>query len=189
MKNHPDQAARMKQLELIHETNATLPIQDAAGTSTSFPLGMEVWHGDVIRVQKLDERATIPTRANKTDAGYDLYALDDIEILAGDRKLVRTGIAMAIPQSCVGLIWPRSGLAVKNGIDVFAGVIDSGYRGEIQVCLYNSCASVSGDSFKISAGDRVAQILFQSVKSFELYETEELDTTDRGCGGFGSSGV
>ncbi len=185
MDKHPDQVARQKQLEL-RGTHETMPIRDAAGTSTSFPLGMETWHGDVIRVQKVDPRATIPTQANKADAGYDLYALDDTEILAGDRKLVRTGIAMAIPRGCVGLIWPRSGLAVKSGIDVFAGVIDSGYRGEIQVCLYNSC--VTG-KVKINAGDRVAQILFQAVESFELYETKELDATDRGYGGFGSSGA
>ena len=188
MDNHPDQVARQKQLGL-HGTHSTMPIRDAAGTSTSFPLGMETWHGDVIRVQKVDPRATIPTQANKADAGYDLYALDDTEILAGDRKLVRTGIAMAIPRGCVGLIWPRSGLAVKSGIDVFAGVIDSGYRGEIQVCLYNSCLAGKEDSFKINAGDRVAQILFQAVESFELYETKELDATDRGYGGFGSSGA
>tara|TARA_R110000824_G_scaffold808_2_gene4939 strand:+ start:3539 stop:4099 length:561 start_codon:yes stop_codon:yes gene_type:complete len=186
MDNHPDQVARQKQLELCG-THSTMPIRDAAGTSTSFPLGMETWYGDAIRVQKLDPRATIPTQANTADAGYDLYALEDTDILGGEREVVRTGIAMAIPRSCVGLIWPRSGLAVNSGIDVFAGVVDSGYRGEIKICLYNSSPSCS--PFQIKAGDRVAQILFQAVESFELYETKELDTTDRGCGGFGSSGA
>ena len=80
----------------------------------------------------------MPTRANKTDAGYDLYALEDLEIGPVNQKLVKTGISMAIPKGYVGLIWPRSGLAYKHGLDVFAGVIDSGYRGDIGVILYNS---------------------------------------------------
>ena len=207
MDNHPDQLARMTQLEKqrcckevdalsINDwgpENNSLSIHDVAGKSTSFPLGLDMCCKDVIQVQKLSEQATIPTKANATDAGYDLYALENTEIFAGKRRLVRTGVAMAIPEGYAGLIWPRSGLAVKQGIDVFAGVIDSGYRGEIRVCLYNSChgSSVSGtaDSFKIKAGDRIAQILFQNIEDFELYEVKDLDSTARGHGGFGSSGA
>ena len=197
MDNHPDHLARMKQLEHRKATDtdtndcglttSSISIYDAAGQSTSFPLGVEAWYGDIIRIKKLAPKATIPTRANKADAGYDLYALEDADIPGGDRGVVSTGISMAIPKGYVGLIWPRSGLAVNNGVDVFAGVVDSGYRGEIKICLYNSSPSCS--PLNIKAGDRVAQILFQEVENFELYETEELDTTDRGYGGFGSSGA
>lgn len=185
MDNHPDQLARMKQLNQNKDINLSAPIHEMAGRSTSFPLGMSIFEQKVIEVQKLDPRAIIPTRANKSDAGYDLYALEGLTIPEGSRSLVSTGIAMAIPRGQVGLIWPRSGLAVKSGIDVFAGVVDSGYRGEIKICLYNS----SSTPFSIDAGDRVAQILFQEVGDFCLSEVKELDVTDRGHGGFGSSGV
>ena len=88
----------------------------------------------------------------------------------------------------VGLIWPRSGLAVKKGIDVFAGVVDSGYRGEVKVCLFNAGSVWSVPSVSIAKGDRIAQILFQPVPSFQLQEVDSLSTTQRGEGGFGSSG-
>ena len=91
---------------------------------------------------------------------------------------------MEIPEGFVGLIWPRSSLAIKNGIDVLAGVIDAGYRGEIKVCLFNSSSS----GVDLATGDRVAQILFQASPSFFLEETNVLTSTDRGDGGFGSSG-
>jgi dUTP pyrophosphatase len=92
---------------------------------------------------------------------------------------------MAIPEGHVGLIWPRSGLAYKHGLDVFAGVIDSGYRGDIGVILFNS----QYNSYEISKGDRIAQILIQKVEDYELLEVEDLDSTERNSGGFGSSGV
>jgi len=137
-----------------------------------------------LRIMKLDESAILPSKANQSDAGYDLYALEDCIIQSGHRGLVRTGIAMAIPLSHVGLIWPRSGLAIKAGLDVLAGVVDSGYRGEICIVLQNH----SNSDYTIRAGDRAAQILIQKVSSVKINVVDHLDSSDRGDGGFGSSG-
>ena len=137
-----------------------------------------------IAIKKLTKSATVPTKNNTSDAGWDLYAVEDAVINSGDRTTIATGVAMAIPEGYVGLIWPRSGLAVKSGVDVFAGVIDSGYRGEIKVSLYNS----SKEELKITTGDRIAQILFQEIPSFSLTIVDSLDITERGGDGFGSSG-
>jgi dUTP pyrophosphatase len=133
----------------------------------------------------LTEGATLPTKAHEYDAGWDLYASEDATVAAGSTALIKTGIAMAIPQGFVGLIWPRSGMAVKKGVDVFAGVIDSGYRGEVRVCLYNS----SDVELEIEAGNRIAQILFQEMPRTTIVQVDELEDTDRGKGGFGSSGA
>lgn len=138
-----------------------------------------------IKVKLLNDDAKIPTKAHESDAGWDLYAAEDVGIPNGMRKTIKTGISFAIPQGYVGLIWPRSGLSVKQGIDVLAGVVDAGYRGEIMVCLLNT------DTHKwveIKKGDRIAQILFQEVPSFRIYQVAELDETERAEGGFGSSG-
>ena len=140
-----------------------------------------------IPVKRLTESATIPTKSRKTDAGYDLYADEDIAIYPEDTKLISTGIAFAIPDGYAGLIWDRSGLGSK-GIHRHAGVVDSSYRGEVKVALSNNRSSHKDNIYFISKGDRIAQILFQKVPHFELVETEELDDTDRGSSGFGSSG-
>ena len=142
------------------------------------------WNGPVLNVKKLHQNATVPTKANGSDAGYDLYALEGAIIDKHCHKLIKTGIAMEIPDGYVGLIWPRSGLAYKYGLDVFAGVIDSSYRGDIGVILYNSQYS----NYNLEKGDRIAQILFQKVEDFDLNLVENLDDTKRGTGGFGSSG-
>ena len=140
--------------------------------------------GGALEVKLLSDKGTLPTKANRFDAGFDLYSSQNITILPHSMSLVSTDIAMAIPAGHVGLIWPRSGLAVKQGVDVFAGVIDSGYRGEVKVCLYNS-----GDkALEIKEGDRIAQLLIQKVDNFFIRKVQELDETDRGSGGFGSSG-
>ncbi len=112
------------------------------------------------------------------------YSLEDVEIPPVSRSLIKTGISLQIPKGFVGLIWPRSGLAVKSGIDVFAGVVDSGYRGDVGVCLYNS----SSEAVNVKKGDRIAQILFQPVPYFQLTEVSELSSSERGEDGFGSSG-
>ena len=140
-----------------------------------------------IEVQKLDPNATIPTRANSTDAGYDLYAqIDSSSTIINPKeiKLISTGIAMAIPRGYAGLICDRSSMGVK-GIHRFAGVVDSGYRGEVKVCLYNS----NDRPYLLNSGDRIAQILIQKVNDFYLREVDNLNETDRGSGGFGSSGI
>jgi dUTP pyrophosphatase len=138
-----------------------------------------------IRVRRLSESAIIPTKANSSDAGWDLYAAEDAIIDPMNRELVSTQIAMAIPEGFVGLIWDRSGMAAKRGVHRFAGVIDSGYRGEIKVCLWNA----SDKYCIVTKGERVAQILFQQVPSFTLKEVSTLEETERGEGGFGSSGL
>lgn len=139
---------------------------------------------NLIQIKKLNEDAIIPTKANKTDAGYDLYSTEDYDIPRECKKGIKTGISMAIPEGYVGLIWPRSGLAAKYAIDTLAGVIDSGYRGEVIVLLQNHGPS----NIHISKGDRVAQILFQSIAQLPLLEVENLEESDRGKNGFGSSG-
>ena len=105
----------------------------------------------MISVKLLENNAKMPTRANANDAGWDLYSTIDTIIPSKQRKTVKTGIALEMPEHMAGLIWPRSGLSVKKGIDVLAGVVDSGYRGEIMVCLYNT----SDENVSINCGDRV----------------------------------
>lgn len=128
--------------------------------------------------------AIAPTRATPGSAGYDLYALEDTDIRYGAFTPVRTGIAAAIPPHHYGQIAPRSGLAIKNGVIVGAGVIDSDYRGEILVAL----ATLNG-VYSIKAGDRIAQLLVKPISTPPVVLVESLDDTTRGAGGFGSSGV
>jgi len=137
-----------------------------------------------IFVQKLDDNGVVPTKAHDDDAGYDLYSSQDVTLMSGERRTVKTSIAFNIQDGLTGLIWPRSGLSVKKGIDVLAGVIDSGYRGEIKVCLLNTGI----DDLKISKGDRIAQILFQEVPRVKLTLSDDLGASLRGGKGFGSSG-
>ena len=143
-----------------------------------------------VQVSRITESATIPTRAHITDAGYDLYA--DFEhkfilIKPGETKLVGTGIKIAIPRGYVGLIWDRSSMGVK-GIHRYAGVIDSGYRGEVKVCLHNSNPEEAKNNYVIETGDRIAQIIIQQAPVFEIREVKNLEEGDRGNNGFGSSG-
>ena len=139
----------------------------------------------MIKIKLLNDAAKIPTKAHKSDAGWDLYASCASQpVYPHKRRLVSTDISIAIPDGYCGLIWPRSGLSVKKGIDVLAGVIDSGYRGEIKVCLLNT----SDQMVHIHPGDRIAQLIIQKVEDVEFLEVDNLDDTDRGEGGFGSSG-
>ena len=137
-----------------------------------------------LNIKKLSSSAIIPTRANSSDAGLDLYSDESVTLLPNSSTLVNTGIAMAIPEGFAGLIWDRSGMAVKNGVHRFAGVIDSGYRGPIKICLYNFSTSV----VHIKRGHRIAQILIQSVPEFVIQEVDDLGSTERGDDGFGSTG-
>jgi len=150
-----------------------------------------------IEIKLLNDYAKIPTKSYEYDAGWDLYSLENCTVKSGQRNIIKTGISIAIPEGWVGLIWPRSGLSVKSGIDVLAGVIDCGYRGEIMVCLYNTSSSFpvyvhedgryKTNDLNIMAGDRIAQILFQKVPGVIFKRVDDLDKTDRGNGGFGSS--
>ena len=105
--------------------------------------------GKTIRVKKTEKKAIVPTRSNQSDAGWDLYSVTTRPIAPSQRVTIKTGISLEIPEEYVGLIWPRSGMSVKNGIDVLAGVVDSGYRGEIKVCLLNT----SREWMNIKEGD------------------------------------
>ena len=134
--------------------------------------------------KQIDNNSKIPTKANANDAGWDLYSTIDTVIPPKQRKTVKTGIALEMPEHMAGLIWPRSGLSVKQGIDVLAGVVDSGYRGEIMVCLYNT----SDENVSINCGDRIAQIIFQEVPRVMMLHQEGLGSSQRGDNGFGSSG-
>ena len=139
-----------------------------------------------INVKKLSENATIPTQGTKFAAGYDLYAAEDEVVVCGTRKLIKTNISMEIIPGYYGRIAPRSGLAYKSGIDVLAGVIDSDYRGDIGVILYNTDKNID---FEIKKGDRIAQIIFEACYSATLNTVENLDNTLRQGGGYGSTGV
>lgn len=139
-----------------------------------------------INVKKLSENATIPTQGTKFAAGYDLYAAEDEVVFCGTRKLIKTNISMAITPGYYGRIAPRSGLAYKSGIDVLAGVIDSDYRGDIGVILYNTDKNID---FVVKKGDRIAQIIFEACYSATLNTVENLDNTLRQGGGYGSTGV
>jgi len=142
----------------------------------------------VIPISKLHENAVIPSYAHLTDAGADLVSVEEVTLAAGQRKLIPTGIAIAIPFGFVGLVHPRSGLAVKNGIALVnaPGTIDSGYRGEIKVCLINLDPSVA---VTLPSGSRIAQLVIQRVEFANFVEVDELDDSDRGSGGFGSTGI
>lgn len=136
-----------------------------------------------LRVQRLTASARAPTRGSAYAAGYDIYASETAEIPAHGRGLVETGIAIAVPPGTYGRVAPRSGLTVKNGIDVGAGVIDEDYRGPVKVALFNH----SDSDFKIQPGDRVAQLVIEVIQTPEVAVVESLEATDRGSGGFGSS--
>ncbi|MDF0531303.1 dUTP diphosphatase [Tsukamurella sp. 8F] len=140
-----------------------------------------------IPLLRLDAGLPMPERAHPGDAGVDLYSAVDITLAPGDRALVGTGVALALPLGTVGLVHPRSGLAARHGLTVVntPGTIDAGYRGEIKVCLLNTDRDTPID---IARGDRIAQLLVQRVELPEFEEVDSLDETARGAGGYGSSG-
>lgn len=141
-----------------------------------------------VAIQLLDPEMTLPSYAHEGDAGVDLRSTQDLVIAPGERALVPTGIAVAIPAGYVGLVHPRSGLAIKNGISMVntPGTIDSGYRGEVQVILINHDPR---NVFEIKRFDRIAQLVIQRVERVEFEEFDQLPDSSRGSGGFGSSGT
>ena len=126
----------------------------------------------------------VPSYSHPGDAGADLKASEQTKVPTRGKSLVPTGLRIALPEGHVGLVWPRSGLAVKHSIDCGAGVIDAKYRGEIQVLLFNH----SDKDFIIEPGDRIAQLLIQKVESINFLPVDDLDETERNKGGFGSTG-
>ena len=138
-------------------------------------------------VRRLGPAATLPTRAHDGDAGLDLRASEAVTVWAGQRASVGTGIALEIPPGHAGLVLPRSGLAARHGIALVnsPGLIDAGYRGEVRVLLLNTD---SEEHFEVSPGDRIAQLVLVPFASAEPVEVDELGGSQRGDGGFGSSG-
>ncbi len=139
----------------------------------------------VLEIKKLDPRAKLPAYVYEGDAGLDFFCLEDCTVSAGKRLAgIRTGVAIAIPEGYVGLFWDKSGLAANFGLKVMAGVIDAGYRGEIKLTLLNT----STEDYHFKAGDKVMQMLVQTVERVEVEEVKVLSPSIRGEGGFGSSG-
>lgn len=141
-----------------------------------------------VEITCLRDGVTIPSYAYPGDAGMDLRAVERVSLAPFERALVSTGIAIAIPEGYAGFVQPRSGLAIKNGITILntPGLIDSHYRGELKVALVNLD---SANTFEINPGDRIAQLVIQKVACVEWNVVPSLDETERGAGGFGSSGV
>lgn len=139
-------------------------------------------------VRLLAEGARLPTRAHPGDAGLDLRACESLTLAPGARGSVATGIAIELPAGHAGLVLPRSGLAARHGIALVnaPGLIDAGYRGEIRVLLWNTDRAAS---FEVNAGDRIAQLLVVPFAGLEPVAAEALAASERGDGGFGSSGV
>ena len=130
------------------------------------------------------KNARIPSRNHPTDAGLDIYAVEHATLCPGVHAVLPTGVHLEIPSGFVGLIWPRSGLAAKYGIDTLAGVIDSSYRGEIKVSIINH----GHDDLEIKPGDRIAQLIIQRHEVWGCLQVDELSDTERGEQGLGSSG-
>jgi dUTP pyrophosphatase len=139
-------------------------------------------------IRRLREDAVVPTRAYAGDAGLDLAACERVELGAGERATVGTGLAVAIPEGYAGFVQPRSGLAAKHGITIVntPGLVDSGYRGELKVILMNTDAR---EPFVVEAGMRIAQLVLLKVPGVDPIEVDELPDSERGVRGFGSSAV
>jgi len=138
---------------------------------------------ETVRV-KLSGGGVLPRYASPGAAGADLVAAESVTVGPGERAAVRTGLEIELPPGTVGLVWPRSGLAVRHGVDTLAGVVDSDYRGEVNVVLINH----GREPFHVASGDRVAQLLIQRVEQVDFAVEADLTATVRGAGGFGSTG-
>lgn len=139
---------------------------------------------DQLKCKLTHSNAKLPVRKHEGDAGLDIYAVEHSDIPAGTSALLPTGLHVEIPLGYVGVVKPRSGMATSNTLDILAGVIDAPYRGEIKVALMNHGERV----FEVKPGDRIAQLLIVPVALPEPIEVKDLSDTDRGAGGFGSSG-
>jgi len=138
----------------------------------------------MLQVVKLSENAILPKRESFGAAGYDLCSAESTVISSRSRKLIKTDLAISVPHGTYGRVSPRSGLALKSGIDVGAGVIDEDYRGPIGVILFNH----SDTDFKITQGDRIAQLIIEQIQTPEVEQVTSLNQTKRGENGFGSTG-
>lgn len=141
-----------------------------------------------VPIKLLDPTVEVPSYAYEGDAGLDLRSSEDVTLAPFERRLISTGLAVAIPEGYAGFVQPRSGLALKQGLSMAntPGLIDAHYRGELKICAINLD---SEKNIEVKRGDRIAQLVIQKVPVVELQVVDELDETDRGAGGFGSSGV
>ncbi|ACU97421.1 dUTP diphosphatase [Saccharomonospora viridis] len=140
-----------------------------------------------VLISRLDPDVAVPSYAHPGDAGADLVTTSDVRLAPGERAVVGTGVAIALPEGYAGFVHPRSGLAARVGLSIVnaPGTIDSGYRGEIRVCLVNLDPV---EPIVLRRGDRIAQLVVQKVEHAEFIEVERLDETVRGAGGYGSTG-
>ncbi len=143
---------------------------------------------DPLRVRRLHQHAQLPSRAHPGDAGLDLHSVEKVTLAPGERASVPTGIAVEIPKGQAGLVLPRSGLAARHGISVVnaPGLIDAGYRGEVKVLLLNTDLEAT---CTIAPGDRIAQLVLVRVETPDVVEADVLAISERGDGGFGSTGA
>lgn len=136
-----------------------------------------------LKIKRIHNEAKLPSYGHRGDAGLDLFAADDVVVEKGQVLAVSTGIKVAVPDGFVGLIWDKSGVSLR-GVHRLAGVIDSGYRGDVRVVLVN----LSDEPYAIKRGMKIAQLLIQPVTVVRVVEVEDLEETPRGEGGFGSTG-
>ncbi|GAA4953584.1 dUTP pyrophosphatase [Nonomuraea thailandensis] len=143
--------------------------------------------GAEVLIQRLDPGLPVPSYAHPGDAGADLHAAEDVELMPGERAVVGTGLAIALPDGYAAFVHPRSGLAAKHGVTLVnaPGTVDAGYRGEIKVTVINTDLK---EPFRLRRGDRVAQLVIQRVERVAFVEAERLPESVRGAGGFGSTG-
>ncbi|WP_433240693.1 dUTP diphosphatase [Streptosporangium sp. CA-135522] len=140
-----------------------------------------------VLIHRLDADLPLPSYAHPGDAGADLYAAEDVELLPGERVMVGTGVAIALPDGYAAFVHPRSGLATKHGVTIVnaPGTVDAGYRGEIRVTLLNTDTK---EAIRLRRGDRIAQLVIQRVERAAFYEVDRLPGSARGANGFGSTG-
>ena len=163
--------------QAFHLSRENAPVGSLSVTENEVP----------IQIVRLDAELPVPAYAHPGDAGADLFAREDVTLAPGERRLVPTGLAIALPPGYVALVHPRSGLAHRSGLSIVnaPGTIDAGYRGEIQVCLVNLDPSTP---IELSRGDRIAQLVIQRFESAEFVEVAELPESVRGESGYGSTG-
>ena len=137
-----------------------------------------------LKIKKLNPNAIIPKYSHEGDAGMDVFSIEDSTLLPGEKKLISTGISASFPKGYVALVWDKSGIANK-GLTTLAGVIDSSYRGEFKILLYN----LGKEKYEIKQGQKIAQILIQPVSNCLIEEVKDLEETSRGENGFGSTGL
>ena len=144
-------------------------------------MGSEI---DNLHFKRLDPRALLPTRGSSSSAGLDLFSIETLSIEPGQRVIARTGLAVAVPEGYYGRVAPRSGLATKQGLDVLAGVIDADYRGELGCLLHNTGA----ETIELPEQSKICQLIIEKIITPEAVWAEDLSNTERGSGGFGSTG-